>query len=148
MIADIHCCDKAKNLECLETCRKILDTASSEKEILDLLEVKCSPVKPQLPIWSCLLEHIPSKLNRLPLDASKLLCCAKAATSNCENLCRNAYFTDWKLSWTLLETDCLSSNRENELKLCLEDANGLCKFGCSGLSFCSTFNDRFSTSFR
>ncbi|XP_033230476.1 reversion-inducing cysteine-rich protein with Kazal motifs isoform X2 [Belonocnema kinseyi] len=143
-----HCCEKAKNLECLETCRRILRTASSEKEILDALELKCNPVKPHSPMWSCFLNLVPTKLNHIPLDAGKLSCCAKASTTTCENLCRKTYYAEWQISWQQFENDCLSSRKETEMRICLQDSDSSCKFGCNGLSFCSAFNKKFLNSFR
>ncbi|XP_051153555.1 reversion-inducing cysteine-rich protein with Kazal motifs [Leptopilina boulardi] len=145
---DTDCCEQVDNRECLETCRRVLRSTKTEKEILDALEIKCGPVKPHSPMWSCLLKLVPSKLNRLPLDGGKLSCCAKAKSAACENLCRRTYYTDWQLSWTQFENECLASKEENELKICIEDAANTCKFGCTGLSFCSIFNNNIYTTFR
>ncbi|XP_043478474.1 reversion-inducing cysteine-rich protein with Kazal motifs [Leptopilina heterotoma] len=145
---ETDCCDQVSNRECMETCRRVLRSTKSETEILDALESKCGPVKPHSPMWSCLLKLVPSKLNKLPLDGGKLSCCAKASTTHCENLCRRTYYTDWQLSWTQFENECLLSKEENELKICIEDAENTCKYGCTGLSFCSHFNNNIYTPFR
>ncbi|XP_014472155.1 PREDICTED: reversion-inducing cysteine-rich protein with Kazal motifs [Dinoponera quadriceps] len=144
----LHCCEEAKSPACLETCRKILHTATTDHEIMDALTESCSPVFPQLPIWSCLLKSDSSKPTRLPLDAGKLACCAKATSSNCQNLCWRTFQADWETAWPQLDATCLSSSMEGELRRCLEDADDPCEMGCSGLSYCAQFNDRPTTLFR
>ncbi|XP_011143073.1 reversion-inducing cysteine-rich protein with Kazal motifs isoform X4 [Harpegnathos saltator] len=144
----LHCCDEASTPLCLDTCRKILHTATTDQEIMDALTESCSPVFPQLPMWSCLLKSDSSKPARLPLDAGKLACCTKAVSSSCQNLCWRAFQADWESAWPQLDATCLSSSLEGELRRCLEDADDPCEMGCSGLSYCARFNDRPTTLFR
>lgn len=145
---DLHCCDEATTPVCLDSCRRILHTATTEQEIMDELAEKCSPVLPQSPMWSCLLKSSSSKSVRLPLNAGKLACCTKAAKPSCKDLCLRAFQADWESAWSQLETQCLSSSLEGELRRCLEDADDPCEMGCSGLSYCAQFNDRPTTLFR
>ncbi|XP_054015810.1 reversion-inducing cysteine-rich protein with Kazal motifs [Hylaeus anthracinus] len=144
----LHCCNEAVTPACLETCKRVLHTATTEQEIMDALSEKCRPVLPQTPIWSCLLKSGSSKPARLPLDAGKLSCCTKATKPSCQNLCWRAFQADWEVAWVQLDGECLSSNLEGELRRCLEDAEDPCEMGCSGLSYCARFNDRSTTLFR
>ncbi|XP_076621802.1 reversion-inducing-cysteine-rich protein with kazal motifs isoform X1 [Colletes latitarsis] len=144
----LHCCNEAMTPACLETCKRVLHTATTEQEIMDALSEKCRPVLPQTPIWSCLLKSGSSKPARLPLDAGKLSCCTKATKPSCQNLCWRAFQADWEFAWVQLDAECLSSNMEGELRRCLEDAEDPCEMGCSGLSYCARFNDRSTTLFR
>lgn len=148
IFADLYCCNKTTNLTCLDTCRRILNTATTDHEIMDALTEDCSPVLPQSPVWSCLLKSGSEKPSRLPLDAGKLSCCTKATSSSCENLCWRAFQADWESAWFQLDTLCLSLSSESELRRCLEDADDSCEMGCSGLSYCAKFNDRPTTLFR
>ncbi|XP_018350933.1 PREDICTED: reversion-inducing cysteine-rich protein with Kazal motifs [Trachymyrmex septentrionalis] len=144
----LHCCDEATTATCLDTCRSILHTATTDQEIMDALAEKCSPVLPQSPMWSCLLKSGSTKPTRLPLNAGKLTCCTKATKPFCQNLCWRAFQADWETAWVQLDAQCLSSNSEGELRRCLEDADDSCEIGCSGLSYCARFNDRPTTLFR
>ncbi|KAG5305855.1 RECK protein, partial [Pseudoatta argentina] len=144
----LHCCDEATTAACLDTCRSILHTATTDQEIMDALAEKCSPVLPQSPMWSCLLKSGSTKPTRLPLNAGKLTCCTKATKPFCQNLCWRAFQADWETAWVQLDAQCLSSNSEGELRRCLEDADDSCEIGCSGLSYCARFNDRPTTLFR
>jgi len=140
--------DETTNLVCQDTCRRTLHTATTDQEIMDALAEKCSPVLPQMPIWSCLLKSGSIKPARLPLDAGKLACCTKATRPSCQNLCWRAFQADWGNAWPQLDALCLSSRDEGELRRCLEDADASCEMGCSGLSYCARFNDRPTTLFR
>ncbi|XP_043599911.1 reversion-inducing cysteine-rich protein with Kazal motifs [Bombus pyrosoma] len=144
----LHCCNVATSPACLETCKKILHTATTDQEIMDALTDKCRPVLPQSPFWSCLLKSGSSKPARLPLDAGKLSCCTKATKPSCQNLCWRAFQADWESAWLQLDAECLSSSLEGELRRCLEDTDDPCEMGCSGLSYCTRFNDRSTTLFR
>ena len=121
--------------------------APSIHDILDALERSCGPVLPHSPLWGCFLSSAPAKPQRLPLSAGKLGCCARATRRACRNLCWRAFQTDWA-AWQQLEASCLSGGAESELRRCLDDAEDACEMGCSGLSFCSRFNDRPTTLFR
>ncbi|XP_076293444.1 reversion-inducing-cysteine-rich protein with kazal motifs [Lasioglossum baleicum] len=144
----LHCCNEATTPACLETCKRILQTATTDQEIMDALTEKCQPVLPQSPFWSCLLKSGSSKPTRLPLDAGKLSCCTKATKTSCQNLCWRAFQADWESAWVQLDAECLSSSLEGELRRCLEDAEEPCEMGCTGLSYCARFNDRSTTLFR
>lgn len=149
LLQDLHCCDKTNNLTCLDTCRKVLATSSDIHEILDSLEVACSPVRPQSPMWSCFLQSSStSKPTRLPLDIGKLACCSKAMKPSCQSLCWRAFQADWELALAQFEADCLSSSFEGELRRCLEDSENSCEMGCGGLSYCASYNDKSTTLFR
>lgn len=132
----------------MDACRKALHTLSTVREILDALEDKCKPVLPHAPLWSCLLQSSPSKPPRLPLDIGKLTCCSRATSTNCQNLCWRAFQADWEIAWSSLESDCLSLSSENDFRRCLEDADEPCEMGCSGLSYCTKFNNRPTSLFR
>jgi reversion-inducing cysteine-rich kazal motif protein len=115
--------------------------------VLDALEEGCGPVAPHSGLWGCLLKSAPAKPQRLPLNVGKLACCSRASRRTCQNLCWRAFQTDWS-AWQQLEATCLASSTESELRRCLDDTDDACEMGCSGLSFCSRFNDRPTTLFR
>ncbi|XP_014598838.1 PREDICTED: reversion-inducing cysteine-rich protein with Kazal motifs isoform X1 [Polistes canadensis] len=144
----LHCCDEATNAACSDTCRKILQTATTDQEILDALAEKCSPILPHSPLWSCVLKSTPTKPIRLPLDTGKLSCCSRATRQRCQNLCWRAFQADWETAWSQLDSECLSSNLDSELRRCLDETDNSCEMGCSGLSYCARFNDRPTTLFR
>ncbi|KAK0090073.1 hypothetical protein PV325_003528 [Microctonus aethiopoides] len=144
----LNCCTEATTPKCLDACRKALFTSTTVREILDVLEEKCQPALPHSPLWSCFLQSTSTKSPRLPLDIGKLSCCSRAANSNCQNLCWRAFEADWEMAWSQLESDCLLSTNEIELRRCLEDADEPCEMGCSGLSYCTKFNDRPTSLFR
>ena len=146
---DLHCCNKADSLTCMETCKKILYTATTDREILNALTEKCGPpISPQSPFWSCLMKSGSPKPVRLPLDAGKLSCCTKAIKPKCQDLCWRAFKADWESSWHPLDAECLSSSQEGELRRCLAYTDDPCEMGCAGLSYCTRFNDRSTTLFR
>ncbi|XP_014207675.1 reversion-inducing cysteine-rich protein with Kazal motifs-like [Copidosoma floridanum] len=147
----LHCCEQASTPSCLESCRRALHTSPAIHDMLDALEEPCGPIMPHSPLWGCFLKSAsPSsgaKPQRLPLNAAKLSCCTRASRRGCQSLCWRAFHTDWS-AWQQLESTCLSSSLENELRRCLEEAEDSCEIGCAGLSFCSNFNDRPTTLFR
>ncbi|KAL7299960.1 hypothetical protein TKK_0007276 [Trichogramma kaykai] len=143
----MHCCEQATRPGCMDVCRRSLHGISSIQEVLDALEERCGPVLPHSPFWSCFLKSSPNKPQKLPLNAAKLACCSKASRAHCQSLCRRAFHSDWS-AWQQLDATCLASNLEGELRRCLDDTEDACEIGCSGLSFCSSFNDRPTTLFR
>ncbi|XP_023289098.1 reversion-inducing cysteine-rich protein with Kazal motifs isoform X2 [Orussus abietinus] len=147
-LKNLHCCEKAANVSCQNTCRKTLQTKTTDQEFLDALSEKCGPVLPHIPLWSCLLQSAPAKPVRLPLEIGKLACCSKATQASCRNLCWRAFQADWEVASAQLESQCLSVAAEGELRRCLEDADDACEMGCAGLSYCARFNDRPTTLFR
>ncbi|CAD6232572.1 GSCOCG00006956001-RA-CDS [Cotesia congregata] len=144
----LNCCKEATTPDCLDACRKVLFKSSSIREILDTLEEKCHPVIPHSPLWSCILQTAPIKPSRVPLDIGKLTCCSRAASTNCQNLCWKAFQADWEVSWSQMETECLSSPNEADLRRCIEDSDEPCEIGCTGLSYCTKFNNRPVNLFR
>lgn len=129
-------------------------TTDEIHDILDSLEAACGkPIQPQMPMWSCFMQptsHSPDSksLNQIPLDVAKLSCCNKAVSPKCQKLCWLAFQSDWSLSVNDLETECLSSNLEGELRRCLDDAGDSCEMGCDGLSYCANFNSKPTNLFR
>ncbi|XP_046752373.1 reversion-inducing cysteine-rich protein with Kazal motifs isoform X1 [Diprion similis] len=145
----LHCCDEATSTECLESCRSTLRTAVTNQDIFDTLEKKCGLALPHSPIWSCIMKTTTApEPPRLPLDAAKLSCCYRAYTSNCKKLCWRVFQADWESAWSKLDNECLSSPMEGELRRCLDDSDDPCEPGCSGLRYCSRYNDRPTTLFR
>ncbi|XP_016841804.1 reversion-inducing cysteine-rich protein with Kazal motifs [Nasonia vitripennis] len=156
LLAD--CCEKAPNRGCVESCLNLIHTLGSIEEVLEGLDnstPSCHPVKPHSPPWSCFLSRSSpsstgtSKSRRLPLNVAKLSCCSRAKRKTCRSLCLRAFQSDWS-AWQQLENQCLSSSPalETELSRCLDDSEDSCEMGCSGLSFCSKFNDKPTTLFR
>lgn len=146
---DLHCCEEATSTECLETCRTTLRTAVTNEEIFDSLGKKCGIIMPHSPIIKCIMRATTApEPPRLPLDAAKLFCCHRAVKPTCKNLCWRVFQADWESAWSKLDAECLLSPGEGELRRCLEDSDDPCEPGCSGLSFCSKYNDRPTTLFR
>ncbi|XP_063985142.1 reversion-inducing cysteine-rich protein with Kazal motifs [Diachasmimorpha longicaudata] len=144
----LHCCNEAPDVPCLDACRQVLLSAVTIKAIMDTLVEKCPPVQLHSPFWSCFLQATPTKPSRLPLDIGKLGCCSRAASATCQELCWRAFQADWEAASLQLESECLPSGAEGELRRCLEDADEPCEMGCTGLSYCSNFNNRPTTLFR
>ncbi|XP_058809522.1 reversion-inducing cysteine-rich protein with Kazal motifs [Phymastichus coffea] len=142
-----HCCEQAASADCQESCRRLLHASSSILDVFGDLEASCGAIKPHAPLWSCLFKSSPSRPQRVPANIGKLTCCEKAQRAKCKELCTKAFQTDWS-AWQQLDGQCLASPLENDLRRCLEDTEDSCEMGCSGLSFCSKFNDRPTTLFR
>ncbi|KAK8750056.1 hypothetical protein OTU49_015214, partial [Cherax quadricarinatus] len=148
---DLHCCVSSESASCRATCRRVLTSQASQQDILDQLEGACGTVDLTNGLWKCLFRQseaaVPevrqvSKLGRLGLDAAKLGCCRQAVSVECRGLCVRAFSKEWGRSWDALHTSCLTRPQEATLFACLAEADAPCQQGCSGLSFCSNFNNR------
>ncbi|GFO50220.1 reversion-inducing cysteine-rich protein with kazal motifs-like [Plakobranchus ocellatus] len=151
----LHCCDRTKKAFCRDTCKTVLKTAMSEEELMDSLIEACGVPSLKEPIWQCFLTKKLKKTNSsMPMthvDNAKLLCCGKAESDRCRDLCKETYVKRWA-SETDLESNCFSlqpmSTPEHNMRSCLKEVEQPCQLGCSGLSFCRNFNHRPTELFR
>ncbi|XP_054165840.1 reversion-inducing cysteine-rich protein with Kazal motifs-like [Oppia nitens] len=79
---------------------------------------------------------------RLTKDFSKLMCCAKASTNTCRQLCQKTWGYHYMLNWEQFDRICRHSSTEPHMNQCLDDTEGVCQPGCQALEFCQTFNNR------
>ncbi|XP_064633314.1 reversion-inducing cysteine-rich protein with Kazal motifs-like [Lineus longissimus] len=150
----LPCCEKADTPTCKETCKRVLDTKTTEREIVDELMVGCGQpeVMTLSPMWACFLsnsgkqktEEEPARA--LGMDGAKLHCCSKAVTSACRESCVKTYSKVWHNNWKEYSDNCHQS--EVALRMCLSEVDEPCKMGCSGLKYCSNFNHRPTDMFR
>ncbi|KAK3698658.1 hypothetical protein RRG08_046160 [Elysia crispata] len=152
----LHCCDRTDDSHCRATCKSVLQTAMSENDRMESLVKACSLPSPTKPIWQCFLTNDRKKPNSstpmMHVDNAKLLCCGKAVSDRCRNLCTKTYKKSWAFG-TEFETSCsyiqpLSNAVEVSMHQCLNDVEQPCQVGCSGLSFCRNFNYRPTELFR
>ncbi|XP_019857591.1 PREDICTED: reversion-inducing cysteine-rich protein with Kazal motifs-like isoform X1 [Amphimedon queenslandica] len=82
-------------------------------------------------------------------DWPRLQCCSMANDSSCLDACHYEYTgSRTTQSWEKLNLDCVFRATEGRLVSCLQDVSTRCRSGCSGLQFCSNFNNKPLTSFR
>ncbi|XP_030205196.1 reversion-inducing cysteine-rich protein with Kazal motifs [Gadus morhua] len=155
-IDSLYCCDRAEDAHCQVACRRILRTLSTEQEIMEGLIEQCrSQPLPQDPMWQCFLGSAqpPAKPHEEPLppakmDRAKLHCCSKANTSLCRDMCQKVS-TNWgSQTWQEFHQLCEYNVVETQLIACLADVREPCQLGCTGLSYCSNFNNRPTELFR
>ncbi|KAI5750353.1 hypothetical protein M8J76_014987 [Diaphorina citri] len=158
----LHCCDKAPNLECKESCHKSLRAKLTDQEIIDnLQEGGCGPPLPHEKLWQCFLQGASevssspvdrevslSRIDRMGMDSAKLHCCYKAVSPACRRLCLKTFSNEWTKSWEDFDKDCLSQLSETVLENCLNEVEEPCELGCDGLGYCSNFNNRPTELFR
>ncbi|XP_064614462.1 reversion-inducing cysteine-rich protein with Kazal motifs-like [Liolophura sinensis] len=149
----LPCCDRAESKKCQSKCRSILVTLATEQEIMDELIQSCGSPSPIDPMWQCFLSRSerggpPVNTTKIVIDGVKLQCCSKASDSKCRNLCVQTYSRGWAVTWNDFNHLCLDHKPTSPLKICLDEVEEPCQFGCSGLDFCSNFNNRPSELFR
>lgn len=83
-------------------------------------------------------------------DGGKLQCCSKAVTPKCWMLCSEMYRSPLGVPKNYQEFDmlCTYNPQEAALMNCLADVTKPCQLGCSGLNFCTNFNNRHTELFR
>lgn len=130
-----------------------------EEIIYGLENGGCNTPNPLDPLWACFLSSGSksiqprsstsiSRINQIGMDSAKLLCCHKSVSPKCRRLCNQTYSNDWTESKDEFDSDCLMQMTEVELKKCIDDVDEPCELGCSGLSFCTNFNNRPTELFR
>ncbi|CAI8028498.1 Reversion-inducing cysteine-rich protein with Kazal motifs, partial [Geodia barretti] len=78
------------------------------------------------------------------VDWARIQCCNHARASDCRSSCVQLYSgIISSSSWQTLQLDCIHRPSESSLITCLNDVSSPCKLGCSGLHFCSNFNNRY-----
>ncbi|XP_076460929.1 reversion-inducing cysteine-rich protein with Kazal motifs-like [Babylonia areolata] len=152
---NLHCCELAKERTCKDTCIRALRSSMSEMDIMEEMTVDCGSPNLIEPLWTCFLRAQPSNNNNTPLaarmDNAALQCCAKAVTSRCRTLCTQTFKSGWSYHSEFYKSCSYIqpvSTIEASMHKCLKDVEEPCQPGCSGLSFCSTFNDRPAELFR
>ncbi|MGH0126428.1 UNVERIFIED_CONTAM: hypothetical protein FKN15_051768 [Acipenser sinensis] len=153
-IDSLYCCDRAEDSSCQTACKTILRTMTMENEIVDGLIEGCKKQPlPQDPLWQCFLESSRSPYPVTTVDtppSPKLLCCSKANTTVCRDLCSKLYSTSWgsTQSWQEFESLCEYKPVEVSMLTCLADVQEPCQLGCKDLSYCTNFNNRPTGLFR
>ncbi|KAK6491831.1 reversion-inducing cysteine-rich protein with Kazal motifs-like isoform X2 [Huso huso] len=153
-IDSLYCCDRAEDTSCQTACKTILRTMTMENEIVDGLIEGCKKQPlPQDPLWQCFLESSRSPYPVTTVDtppSPKLLCCSKANTTVCRDLCSKLYSTSWgsTQSWQEFESLCEYKPVEVSMLTCLADVQEPCQLGCKDLSYCTNFNNRPTGLFR
>ncbi|RXM98758.1 Reversion-inducing cysteine-rich protein with Kazal motifs [Acipenser ruthenus] len=153
-IDSLYCCDRAEDTSCQTACKTILRTMTMENEIVDGLIEGCKKQPlPQDPLWQCFLESSRSPYPVTTVDtppSPKLLCCSKANTTVCRDLCSKLYSTSWgsTQSWQEFESLCEYKPVEVSMLTCLADVQEPCQLGCKDLSYCTNFNNRPTDLFR
>lgn len=84
------------------------------------------------------------------MDGAKLQCCPKASTPSCTWLCVKMFTSQWSGSQKFAEFDMKCAYQPSQVKLmnCLADVTKPCQLGCSGLNYCTNFNNRHTELFR
>ncbi|XP_038077039.1 reversion-inducing cysteine-rich protein with Kazal motifs-like [Patiria miniata] len=154
----LHCCEHSQSAACKETCRRVHTNLTSEPEIIDSLLAGCGgTIQPHVGMWNCFLLNSGSHIapdNPIPnlsaLDGAKLQCCSRAVSARCREICVKLYSTSWatKQSWNDFDEHCQYQPMEVSLLTCLADVQEPCQPGCSGLTYCTNFNDRPTDLFR
>ncbi|XP_031570773.1 reversion-inducing cysteine-rich protein with Kazal motifs-like isoform X2 [Actinia tenebrosa] len=157
----LKCCSIVKDPVCRESCQKG-HLIKNLQEAMDYLTKACgSPLgkKENNAMWNCFLKvegptEIPfSEETISPLtemDGAKRHCCPKAASTNCFWLCVKMFKSRWSASQTYPEFDMKCAYQPSEVNLmnCLADVTKPCQLGCTGLNFCTNFNNRHTELFR
>lgn len=94
-------------------------------------------------------ETTTAPLNINYADWARLQCCLKANSTECSTACQREYSGNRVTNtWETLTIDCKFRATEDELFTCINDVEDRCQAGCSGLEFCTNFNNRPLTLFR
>ncbi|XP_033639318.1 reversion-inducing cysteine-rich protein with Kazal motifs-like [Asterias rubens] len=155
----LHCCERSHSESCRETCRRVHMNLTSDVEIIDSLVAGCGgTIQPHVGMWECFLVNSgshssldwPKISNPSALDGAKLQCCGRAVSTRCREICVKLYSTSWstKQSWNDFDEHCQYQPMEVSLLTCLADVQEPCQPGCSGLTYCTNFNDRPADLFR
>jgi len=145
------CCQKATDENCRLSCLEIYQDESDAGEIAIKLTKACGSPILYKPFWACLMTGENDKVEtpKSPFVA-QLQCCSKATSKNCRSECLELYpsVNPDHERWKVFEDVCRNSPDEYELRHCLAEIQAPCKVGCSGLKFCSNFNNRPFSLFR
>lgn len=166
----LKCCRKlnSDDSKCRRTCRQDLQSQKSASMLISSLVKACGePLaknnSERDEFWVCLLESSEKKPRpvcpqRRPappipvsgVDGARLQCCSKATTNVCWDLCVQMYTTKWgkAQNWRKFDESCSYNPKEINMMNCLADVTEPCQLGCSGLSFCTNFNNRHTELFR
>ncbi|XP_032241175.2 reversion-inducing cysteine-rich protein with Kazal motifs isoform X2 [Nematostella vectensis] len=152
----LRCCDLAGEEQCKKGCKRVLLKMDNAKESMEGLTNACKePLqeKANQKMWNCLLSPVvrdPTPLPITGIDGAKLQCCSKALSSLCWRLCITMFTSSWDGSQNYQQFDrqCTYNPKEANLMNCIADVTKPCQLGCSGLNFCTNFNNRHTELFR
>lgn len=164
----LKCCTKLNSDDtiCRRTCQKDLQSQKSASMLISSLVAACGDplAKNNLErdeFWNCLLASsaktpAPVCPNGTPpppkprIDGARLQCCSKAKTSVCWEQCVQRYTRKRgkAQNWRKFDESCTYNPKEISMMNCLADVTEPCQLGCSGLSFCTNFNNRHTELFR
>lgn len=164
------CCKKLKStdVKCKRTCRQDLHSQKSESTVMQNLLAACgipyaSNNTARNEFWTCLVSNsnqkpAPACPTGTPapvvpvsgVDSARLQCCSKAKDDDCRRRCIQMYTSKWAKTqnWESFDRKCGYNPREIDMMNCLADVKSPCRLGCSGLSYCTNFNNRHTELFR
>ncbi|KAK2562035.1 Reversion-inducing cysteine-rich protein with Kazal motifs [Acropora cervicornis] len=164
------CCKKLKSIDvkCKRTCRQDLQSQKSEFTVMQNLLEACgipyaSNNTARNEFWTCLVSNSNQKpapacptgtpAPAVPVsgvDSARLQCCSKAKDYDCRRRCIQMYTSKWAKTqnWESFDRKCGYNPREIDMMNCLADVKSPCRLGCSGLSYCTNFNNRHTELFR
>lgn len=148
----LHCCEKADDESCKEHCIAAFKKHNNDNDILDMVQEGCGTIRLLSPLYQCFLREEPPKSDVTAIDAAKLHCCEKATSNMCADMCVKTHNNQWS-SIGRFEKNCgyMSSpvaTMETLMHDCLKEVEEPCQLGCSGLSYCTNFNNRPTGHFR
>ncbi|PFX20290.1 Reversion-inducing cysteine-rich protein with Kazal motifs [Stylophora pistillata] len=152
------CCLLPSTENCRKACREgrsadLKKTCSEAEEgsmyrCLDRYQEQGLDSKPKGPV--CPQRRPAPPIPVSGVDGARLQCCSKATTNVCWDLCVQMYTTKWgkAQNWPRFDESCSYNPKEINMMNCLADVTEPCQLGCSGLSFCTNFNNRHTELFR
>ncbi|KAG1684086.1 Reversion-inducing cysteine-rich protein with Kazal motifs [Nymphon striatum] len=168
--SDMHCCEKAETRQCQEACKISLSIHTDDQKIMeDLSSGPCGPPFPGNLLWQCFLansephreegEKVDLQKQALVLDNAKLLCCNKAASITCQDLCvkqmritaqcTHSVRQDGRYNHvTFIATVCIGAKELGRYGFGRVVMDEPCQHGCTNLSYCSNFNNDGTELFR
>lgn len=156
----LHCCDRASTEHCRDICHQVHSNFTSENDIMTALVAGCGNLDLSDDMWRCFLLdqgsrptsqiYPPPRDHILSIDSARLQCCARAVSPKCKDICIKLYSTSWSSrdSWNQFDEHCQYQPVEASLLICLADVQEPCQPGCSGLDYCTKFNNRPTELFR
>eukprot|EP00731_Ephydatia_muelleri_P007812 Em0004g150a len=145
-----YCCDRSPNPNCVAACKKYSLYPSLDDVIGFVIDACGDP--PIDPMWQCFLDPgtpAPDVAPKLDIDWGRVQCCYDAVDNSCKDSCLLLYAGKVSSTeWHHFQLDCIQRPSESAMTTCLADVSSTCKLGCSGLSFCTNYNNRPTDLFR
>ncbi|KAL3831933.1 hypothetical protein ACJMK2_023623 [Sinanodonta woodiana] len=150
---NLHCCPKAQTDKCKHTCIRSLQTLTKEEEIVETMIADCGSPTLVDPLWQCFLKGPPKVKAETGIDGAKLHCCQESSSKRCKNLCVENYSFGWSVSWNEFHKHCHFLNSpiatiDMAMYSCFTEVDEPFRMGCSGLKYCTNFNNHPTELFR